>query len=93
MSKILLVDDEQITKDGIRFFIESNQFNLEIVAEAENGKEALEKIEEFSPDIVVTDIKMPIMDGVELARRIKKEYPHIKIIFICKSVEATARLF
>ena len=82
MHRVLLVDDEKTTKDGIRFFIESNHFNLEVAGEAENGEEALEKIRELRPDIVLTDIKMPIMDGIELSGHIKKEYPDIKIIFI-----------
>lgn len=82
MHKILLADDEKTTTDVIKYFIESNDFNLEVVGAAENGEEALEMIRELVPDIVLTDVKMPIMNGIELSRHIRAEYPYMKIIFI-----------
>lgn len=67
MLRILLVDDERTEREGIRFLID--KFNLPLkVAEAPNGKKALEYIREHPVDILLTDVKMPYMDGLELAR-------------------------
>lgn len=77
--KILVVDDERIERDGIRFLIKTNNINLS-VEEAENGEKALEIMRNSSVDILFTDIKMPLMGGLELAAKARILNPDLKII-------------
>lgn len=79
MLRILLVDDEKIERDGIRFLIEKFDLPLK-VAEASNGKKALEYLREHRVDILLTDVKMPYMDGLELARAVNAYNSNIVII-------------
>ncbi len=81
MKKILIVDDEMLMRTGVRFLCDWEQHGFSIVGEASNGKEALEIIKNTHPDIVLTDMRMPIMDGVELIKRVKSEYPEI-LLFV-----------
>ena len=78
--KILLVDDERTEREGIRFLIEKFQFELE-VAEAANGKLAMEYLQKYQDvDILLTDVKMPYMDGLQLAKYAKENRPDVIII-------------
>jgi len=79
--KILIVDDEWIERDAIRFLIRTHNIDLD-VAEAENGEKALEIIRNVFVDILFTDIKMPLMNGLELAAKARILNPDIKIIII-----------
>jgi DNA-binding NarL/FixJ family response regulator len=79
--KILLVDDHAVVLRGLSFFL-GTQSNFELVGEAQNGKEALEKVAEFQPDVVLMDLIMPIMDGIEATAEIKKNYPNVKVIVL-----------
>lgn len=82
MCKVLIVDDEMLIRQGIINYIEWEQEGFYIVGEASNGKEAMQMIEEFAPHIVITDIVMPIMDGIDLVREAKKAFPDIEIIVL-----------
>ena len=82
MCKVLIVDDEMLIRQGIINYIDWEQEGFQIVGEASNGKEAMQLIVEFSPHIVVTDIVMPIMDGIDLVREAKKAFPHLEIIVL-----------
>ncbi|MBD2864922.1 response regulator transcription factor [Paenibacillus oceani] len=82
MVKLMIVDDESIIRKGIRTSIDWWKLDVDIVGEARNGKEALELCEQLKPDIVVTDIRMPHMDGLELARQLKERVPQTKIVII-----------
>lgn len=82
MCKILIVDDEQLIRQGIKHYLHWEQEGFRIVGEASNGKEALELIETTQPHIVLTDIVMPVMDGEELTRAIKAAYPDIEVIVL-----------
>ncbi|MEH7176851.1 response regulator transcription factor [Neobacillus vireti] len=82
LSKIVIVDDEILIRQGIKHYLNWEQEGFHIVGEASNGKEALEIIERTHPNIVLTDIVMPIMDGEELTRIIKSKYPDIEIIIL-----------
>ncbi len=79
MYKILVVDDEKIERNGIRFLLKQMNFELEIV-EAENGKKAVELLKTQAVDILLTDIKMPFMDGMELIEEVRPLYPEMMII-------------
>jgi DNA-binding NarL/FixJ family response regulator len=78
---IVIVDDHKIMRDGLRNILDNNSDNLfEIIAEADNGREAVKIILDKKPDIVIMDIGMPEMNGIEATRQIIKDLPNIKII-------------
>ncbi|WP_028610208.1 response regulator [Paenibacillus harenae] len=79
--KILLVDDHQIVLKGISFFL-AMQPDFELVGEAHNGKEAVEKAAELQPDLILMDLNMPVMDGIEASSLIAKQHPGIKILVL-----------
>ncbi|WP_028973110.1 response regulator [Spirochaeta cellobiosiphila] len=80
MYSILLVDDEVPVRRMIQTSIDWEAYGFQIIDEAENGLEALEIIQEKNPDIVITDIKMPYMDGIDLIRRIRDSHPNTTVI-------------
>lgn len=81
MIKVLLADDQELIRQSLSFVM-SKQEDIEMVGTAANGCEALELVEEKQPDVVLLDIRMPEMDGVECTRRIKQEFPSIKVIIL-----------
>jgi two-component system response regulator NreC len=99
--KVLVADDHTIVRHGI-YALLGLMSDIELVGEAVNGKEALEKVKKLMPDIVIMDVAMPIMDGLEATRRISKEFPKTKVIaltqyddreFVFPVIEAGARGF
>ena len=80
--RVLLADDEEEIRVGISRKIDWAGLGFQLVGEAENGQEALELAEQLRPDVVLTDIKMPFMDGLALSRIVREELPGIKIIII-----------
>ena len=82
MIKVFLAEDEFIVREGIKKNIDWASHGYEFVGEAADGELALPMIARLQPDIVITDIKMPFMDGLELSRLIKKSYPWIEIIIL-----------
>lgn len=87
MCKILLVDDESIERIVLRKFL-SKVDSITLIEEADSGRSALEKFEEMNPDIVIMDIKMPGIDGIEAAKRIKKMRSDCVIIYLSAYIEA-----
>lgn len=78
--RVLLVDDEEELRAGIRRKIDWESLGFHLCGEAENGQDALELAEQLNPDVVLTDIKMPFMDGLELCRQLKEQLPAIRLI-------------
>ena len=76
--RIILVDDEEEVRKGIIRKIDWNHLGFEVVGDAENGAEALEKIEQLEPEVVMTDIRMPFVDGLELVEQAARLYPDMK---------------
>lgn len=85
-AKILLVDDQTLFRDGLRELI-SHWQEFEVIGEAANGQEAVELCRQRQPDIVLMDIQMPVMNGVEAVRRIVAEFPAISVVMLTNSVE------
>ncbi len=77
--KILLADDHEIIRDGLRSLIEK-QPGMQVVAEAENGQAAIKMNRKFRPDVIVMDIHMPELNGIEATRRIVAEFPDAKVV-------------
>jgi two-component response regulator len=82
MVKVFLVEDEKFVREGIKNEIDWNLYGFDFVGEAADGELALPLIEMSKPDILITDIKMPFMDGLELGRIVKERYPETIIIFL-----------
>ena len=72
---LLLVDDEEEVIQIIMKKIAWEEIGFSVIGHANNGVKALEMVEEYQPDVMITDIKMPYMDGMELAKQVKAEYP------------------
>lgn len=81
MIKVLIVDDHALVRMGIRRLLEDMP-DMQVVADAESGEQALMLVKAHAPDVVLLDMKMPGIDGWEVTRRLKKSYPHIKVIAV-----------
>ena len=79
---VLLVDDEEEVIQIIMKKIDWEELGFSVIGYANNGVKALEMVEEFQPDVVMTDIKMPYMDGMELSGHIKEKFPVTKILLL-----------
>jgi len=86
--RVLVTDDHAIVRDGICALLALTG-DIEAVGVATNGKEALEMVRELTPDVVLMDIAMPIMGGVEATRRIRKEFPKVKVLALTQYDDKT----
>lgn len=77
----MIVDDQRLMREGLKTILDL-EVGIEVIQVAENGKDALEKIEINQPDVVLMDIRMPIMNGVDCTAAIKEKYPHIKVLIL-----------
>ena len=82
MIKLFLVEDEIVMRDGIKSQIDWKKEDIEFAGEASDGELAYPMILETKPDILLTDIKMPFMDGLELSALVRKELPETRIIIL-----------
>ncbi|PMC40830.1 two-component system response regulator [Bacillus sp. UMB0899] len=80
--KVVITDDEIQIRKGLRMKVDWEKEGFQIVGEASNGKETLDLLNSTDVDIVITDVRMPIMDGIEFAKRANRDYPHVKVIVL-----------
>jgi len=81
MIRVLIADDHHVVRRGLMFFLKT-QKDMDIVGEATNGKEALELTASLKPDVILMDLVMPVMDGIEATKRIKATNPEIQILML-----------
>jgi DNA-binding NarL/FixJ family response regulator len=77
--KVVIADDHEIFRDGMKLTLQKAE-NIDLLGEAADGKELMKLVETTEPDVVITDIKMPTMDGVEATKEIKQKFPGIEVI-------------
>ena len=82
MYKLIFADDERIVREGMRKIINWEQCGFTVMGFCENGMEVLELVETDCPDVIITDIKMPVLDGIEMSRRVRQKYKDVKILFV-----------
>jgi len=79
--RVLLADDQTLIRQGIRLLLEIEE-DIQVVGQATNGREALEQVESLHPDVVLMDVRMPEMDGVEATRELSRRFPEVKVIIL-----------
>ena len=79
--KVMITDDQRLMREGLKTLLDLEE-DLAVVSLAENGRDALEKIPSAKPDVILMDIRMPVMDGVECTRIIKEQHPQIKVLIL-----------
>ncbi len=94
--RILLVDDNQVVREGLRRMLEP-EIAIQVVGEAANMEEAFTQVDLLSPDVILMDVKMPGMDGIEGTRKLKEKYPSCNVItltsyedYLTQAIEAGA---
>jgi len=92
--RILIVDDSALIRCTLRFLIEQNT-DWRVCGEADNGKTAVDKVQELTPDVVILDFQMPVMNGLDAARRIASAAPNTAIVMLtihdCRQLRAVAQ--
>jgi DNA-binding NarL/FixJ family response regulator len=79
--KIAIADDYRIFREGLKVGLSADD-NLEVVLEADNGEDLLKGLQAISPDVILMDLKMPIMDGMEATKEVRKKYPLVKVLVV-----------
>lgn len=80
-TRLIIIDDHQLVLDGLAAIVKELD-QVELIGTASNGKEGLLLIDALKPDVVLSDIDMPIMNGIQLAENLKKQHPHIKLMIL-----------
>lgn len=81
MIDTIIVDDQEIIREGLKMILSLHE-EICLVGEAANGEELLKLLETVSPDVILMDVRMPVMDGIEATKRVKQERPEIKVIIL-----------
>jgi DNA-binding NarL/FixJ family response regulator len=81
MIKVMIVDDQALARDGLELIVGSSP-DIEVIGTADNGANALALLEDLSPDVVLMDLKMPVLNGVQTTRHIREKYPEIKVLVL-----------
>lgn len=81
MIKVVIVDDQEIVREGLKMILSLHE-ELEIIGEASNGEELLKLMETKKPEVILMDIRMPVMNGIETTKIMKEKYPDVKIIIL-----------
>jgi NarL family two-component system response regulator LiaR len=84
--QVLLVDDHRVVRQGLRMFLSLDP-EIEVVGEAANGEEALKLVGQLQPDVVLMDLLMPVMDGIESTKKIRKKFPDTEVIALTSVLE------
>lgn len=79
--KIAIADDYKIFREGLKVGLSSDQ-DLDVMLEADNGEDLIKELETHAPDVVLMDLKMPVMDGMEATKEIRKKYPNVKVLVV-----------
>jgi DNA-binding NarL/FixJ family response regulator len=86
--RIGIVDDNELVRDTLRLMLDCSP-NLQVVGEAENGSEAIAMVEVFHPDVVLMDVSMPVLDGIQATRSITSNFPDTKVIVLTMHTDQT----
>ncbi|KLT16573.1 LuxR family transcriptional regulator [Neobacillus vireti] len=81
MIEIIIVDDQGIVRDGLKMLLSLNE-EIRVIGEAANGENLLSLLKDKVPDVILMDIRMPIMNGIEATKAVKAHYPHVKVIIL-----------
>lgn len=81
MWRVLLVEDQAIVRQGLKVILEQDE-NIKVTHEAENGEEAIKILNQYSIDFIMMDVRMPVMNGIEATRIIKRQWPEVKILIL-----------
>jgi DNA-binding NarL/FixJ family response regulator len=80
-ARVILVEDHVVVRQGLRALL-ADEPDIEIVGEASNGREALQRVQELQPDLALMDISMPSLNGIEATRQIRQQYPEVRIVIL-----------
>lgn len=89
--RVLLVDDHAMIRQGLRSYLSTYHRDIEVVGEAGSGEEALQAVHTLSPSVVVMDINMPGLNGIEATARIKQTHPHVGVVGLSMHVDEDYR--
>src|SRR5947209_2026780 len=78
---VLLAEDHQVVREGFRSLLEHER-DIEVIGEAETGRQAVQLTRKFRPDVVVMDIAMPLLNGLEATRQIRKDFPETRVLIL-----------
>jgi DNA-binding NarL/FixJ family response regulator len=87
--RVLLVDDQQLFSENMKIMLETMTDEIKIVGIATNGSEALQAVEKSTPDLILMDVRMPVMDGVEATKILHEKYPDVKIVMLTTFLDDT----
>ena len=79
--KLMIVDDHKVVRTGLKMLFKNDK-NLKVVAEAKDGEDALKEIKKLKPDVVITDISMPNMNGIQFTKKVKETHPEVKVLIL-----------